>query len=110
MNPHTKYSESETFEHTKKLAIAYADALTFLNSYGYGEWGVDQYRPFGNSSAQIDILEICDIEPEGDEDGEEYYSDEQCEYADYLYKERLGVFLKEAIPAFAAITTALVSH
>jgi hypothetical protein len=90
------YSEQETFNHLKKLAIAYASQLTFLDSHGFGEWGVDQKRPFGNSSVKIDILEICGIEPA---DGDSY-SIEQQEYAYSLYRNKLGQFLRNAITTY----------
>ncbi len=78
--------ESKVIEHLKKLA-------------------------FGNScGVEADILEACDIEPDGTEDGKECYSDEQKEYARYLYRERLGNFLKDAIRSYCSILDAISSQ
>lgn len=95
------YTEIDIIKHLRKLVIAYSNQLCYLDDYGFGEWGVDQKRPFGNSCrVEADILEACDIEPDGTEDGEEYYSEIQDEYARYLYCDRLGAFLKTAIKSY----------
>ena len=48
----------------------------------FGGVGLDCKRPFGNSSVEGDILKIIGAKPEGEE---EYWSDEQKNYARDLY-------------------------
>jgi hypothetical protein len=52
---------------------------------------VDLHRPFGNSSLEIDILELLNIDPELENE----YSESQREYAADLYGARLGGYLKQ---------------
>jgi hypothetical protein len=48
----------------------------------YGSIGLDCKRPFGNSYVQGDILEIIGKKPKNEDEG---FTDEDCQYADYLY-------------------------
>ncbi|MGL4620588.1 MAG: hypothetical protein ACRCZS_16240 [Chroococcidiopsis sp.] len=97
-----QFTEAEQQIHLANLAKAYAETLFYGDNYGFGAWGGDQYRPFGNSCGiHIDILEACDIDwTEGDDSIDEC-PDEYQEYAEFLYKQKLGTFLKEAIATFS---------
>lgn len=48
----------------------------------YGSIGLDCKRPFGNSYVQGDILEIIGKKPENEDEG---FTEEDQQYADYLY-------------------------
>ncbi len=48
----------------------------------YGSIGLDCKRPFGNSYVQGDILEIIGSKPKNEDEG---FTDEDIQYADYLY-------------------------
>lgn len=72
----------------EKLADAFFKNLQRGNCE-YGGWGLDDKRPFGNSSVECDILEIIGWESEGDE-----YSREQEDYATEIYED-LGAYLQE---------------
>lgn len=62
---------------------------------------LDCQRPFGNSSVTADILEIIEVEPDSEEDGDAVYGDEQLDYARKLYTEDLVPYLKEkCLPIF----------
>jgi hypothetical protein len=54
----------------------------------YGGWGLDDKRPFGNSSVAYDIAEIIGIS------GDEELTDEEQEYCHSLY-DGLGNFLRK---------------
>lgn len=89
-------------EHLRLLAIAYYDALEFLDPYNVGSPMLDCKRPFGNSGYEADILEIIEAEPEeedepgmGHGDGNMVWSREQYEYARQLYTQDLTPYLKE---------------
>jgi hypothetical protein len=79
-------------KHLKLLGNAFFKNLQVDTSCEFGSIGLDSKRPFGNSSVEIDILEIIKAKPEG-EDG--CYSDEQYHYARDLYFEKLIPFLKK---------------
>lgn len=55
----------------------------------YGAPAVDPKRPYGNSSVEVDILEILEIKPEGDDGNSECYSSEQREFARQLHSDML---------------------
>jgi len=78
----------------KLLADAFYDNLCYDDSCEYGSIGVDCKRPFGNSFVCGDILEIIGWEDESKDD-DEYYTEEQREYANILYKEKLVPYLKK---------------
>ena len=67
-----------------------------IDSCEYGGIGLDSKRPFGNSSVTLDIMEMIGVEPEFNcrNCGAEY-SEEQRDYADQLYHEKLIPFLKK---------------
>lgn len=67
-----------------KLERAFFDNLT-RNDCEYGGIGLDDKRPFGNSSVQADILELIGAKPEGDNGEEQCWSSAQNAYADELY-------------------------
>lgn len=81
-------------EDLELLADAFFENLEISN-VEYGGIGLDPKRPFGNSDARGDILEIIGMEPT--ELGKMYneYSKAQLEYADDLYFEKLIPFLRE---------------
>lgn len=75
---------------------ALADAF-FQNLYReqhteYGGWGLDDKRPFGNSSVELDILEIIGMSPDDFADAEHSILPEYRTYANNLYEE-LGPYL-----------------
>lgn len=72
------------------LADAFYDNLR-IDDCEYGGIGLDSKRPFGNSDADSDILEIIAAVPE---DSDEGWSDEQRDYARSLY-DALPAFLRE---------------
>jgi hypothetical protein len=89
-------------EHLRLLAIAYYQALEFLEPYNVGSPMLDCKRPFGCSFIETDILEIINAEPEeieepgiGHGDGNMVWSSEQLRYARKLYTEDLTPYLKE---------------
>lgn len=55
-------------EHLRLLAIAYYNALEFLDPYNVGSPMLDCKRPFGNSGYEADILEIIEVEPEEEDE------------------------------------------
>lgn len=77
-------------EHLKILAKYYLTNLIYL-PIEYGCWSLDPKRPFGNSSVEIDILKLLDIESELEDE----YSESQLEYAADLYGAMLGDYLKQ---------------
>ena len=77
----------------RKLARAFFDALR-IDDVEFGGIGLDPKRPFGNSYAEGDILEIIGWEPEEPEDDYMVYSERQEDYAYELYHEHLIPFLK----------------
>jgi len=94
MEPSIKM-ERDTEKDLRKLAEAFFENLV-VDDCEFGSIGLDPKRPFGNSSAEIDILEIIEYPPAnhcsrcGDE-----YSEIQYDYARELYFERLIPYLKE---------------
>jgi hypothetical protein len=78
-----------------KLSEAFFENLERESRCEYGGWGLDDKRPFGNSSVAEDILEIIGWEPEGEDpyDGRTTYSYAQKEYAHALYDD-LGDHLR----------------
>lgn len=91
--------------HLNLLAIAFCDNVEHQNDCEYGSIGLDCKRPFGNSYAQGDILEICQIEPEGVEDGDKVYTEEQNQYADELYQSLPQYFREVVKPFILSLTT-----
>lgn len=77
----------------KILAKAFFNNLT-ITTCEFGGIGLDCKRPFGNSDAEGDILEILKWEPEGDDGYDKCYSSTQREYAYSLYHEKLIPFLQ----------------
>lgn len=73
-----------------RLADAFFKNLERESRMEYGGWGLDDKRPFGNSSVAEDILEIIEWPPVADD----YYSNEQQEYAHELYDD-LGEHLRK---------------
>ena len=86
---------------THLLANAFFNALQ-VDDCEYGGIGLDSKRPFGNSDADGDILEIIGAEPEGDDGDIQCWSSEQREYAHSLYHEELIPFLREVWAEFEA--------
>lgn len=84
----------------EKLATEFFKNLRFDDSAYLGSWGLNQKRPFGNSDAERDILDIIGFKHscpncgfELDVEPQEEYSESALEYARSLYKE-LGPYLK----------------
>lgn len=77
-------------EHLKLLAKSWLSQLVWSDAYDYEGWTVDLKRPFGNSSVEIDILKLLNIESEFKDE----YSEDQINYAADLYQ-KLGIYLKE---------------
>jgi hypothetical protein len=79
------------------LAKAFFAALR-IDDCEYGGIGLDCKRPFGNSDADADILEIIGAEPEfetnGGDDEPNDWSEEQRDYASSLYHEDLIPYLQ----------------
>lgn len=69
-----------TAEHIKLLQASYWD---YREDCGFGAAGIDQNRPYGNSSVEIDICEILDISI-GD-DG--FFTPEIENYCQKIHKE-----------------------
>lgn len=86
-----KYTKDE---HLRLLAIAYYEALEFLDPYNVGSPMLDCKRPFGNSGYEYDILEIIEEEPEEEEADDMVWSKAQYDYARQLYTEDLTPYLK----------------
>jgi DNA-directed RNA polymerase subunit RPC12/RpoP len=88
--------ERDIKQDLKKLAKAFFDNIKYCGSCEYGCLGLDCKRPFGNSGVQQDMFEIIGIEADvkcpncGDE-----YTQEQYEYVDDLYQNKLVPYLKE---------------
>jgi hypothetical protein len=76
------------------LAKEFYDRLQ-IDDCEYGGIGLDSKRPFGNSDADADILEIIGWEPEGDDGSGPCWSSEQREYASDLYHEKLIPYLRK---------------
>jgi len=94
--------EENKEQHLRLLALAYYQALEFMEPYGVGSPMLDSKRPFGNSGYEADILEIIDAEPEeedepgmGHGDGNMVWSKEQYDYARRLYTEELTPYLQQ---------------
>ena len=66
-------------KHMKILAKAFFNNLEY-NDIEYGTPWLHPKRPFGNSYVEGDILEMLEIEPDGD-----CYSEDQEDYAAYLF-------------------------
>lgn len=81
----------------RKLARAFFENLQ-IDNCEYGGIGLNDKRPFGNSDATGDIMEMIGMKPEFNcrNCGAEY-SEEQRDYADNLYHEKLIPFLKEYV-------------
>ena len=79
----------------KALADAFYNNL-MIDNCEYGGIGLDDKRPFGNSSVTYDILEIINMPPafECPNCGVEY-SEEQRDYADSLYHGKLIGYLQQ---------------
>lgn len=94
-----QYSEAEQQIHLAKLAEAYAKTIFYDDNGSFGAWGGDRHKPFGDSyGIYVAILEACGID--WTEGGKFYICpDEYSDYAKFLYKEKLGEFIKEAIAA-----------
>jgi len=76
------------------LADAFYENLERNEHCEFGGWGLDDKRPFGNSSVEYDILEIIGID-----DLDQMYEDDDPrelaeEYARELYAD-LGDFLRD---------------
>lgn len=56
-----------------------------IDNCEYGGIGLNSKRPFGNSDATGDILELIGAVPEGDDGYGACWSSKQNEYADGLY-------------------------
>lgn len=94
------YKENKQ-EPLRLLAAAYFEALEFLSPYNTGSPMLDCKRPFGNSSVDVDVLEIIGVDPEEEEDGNMVYSKDQMNYGRELYVEELVPYLKEkCLPIF----------
>jgi len=87
--------KSNKQEHLRLLAIAYYQELEFIDNYGAGSPMLDSKRPFGNSGYEGDILDILELEPEDEEDGDKVWSKDQYDYARELYTQDLTPYLKE---------------
>ncbi len=75
--------------HMDRLADAFFENLERNERCEYGGWGLDDKRPFGNSSVESDIAEIIGIEYDPNEDErEEFHA-----YLNELYDD-LGHYLK----------------
>ena len=72
-------------EDMRKLAKAFFDNLVREERCEFGGIGLDDKRPFGNSSVEEDILEIIGVEMEGDDGEDKCWSSDQREYALNLY-------------------------
>lgn len=70
-----------------KLADAFFDNLQ-IDNCEFGGLGVDCKRPFGNSDAEGDILEIIGVK-------ENHYRDEYTRYAFDLYHQGLIPYLRK---------------
>lgn len=77
----------------KLLASAFYENLT-ISQCEYGGIGLDCKRPFGNSDADADILEIIGWDMEGDDGEDKCYSSEQRAYASSLYNDSLIPYLR----------------
>lgn len=86
---------------THMLAKAFFGSLQ-IDDCEYGGIGLDSKRPFGNSDADGDILEIIGAKPEGDDGHDECWSSEQRDYARSLYHEELIPYLREIWAQFEA--------
>lgn len=89
--------------HLAALADAFYQNLERETHCEYGGWGLDDKRPFGNSSVNWDILEICgiDYEEQGKLD-EAGIIDEFHDYAGDLYDD-LGAYLRAEWARFKTI-------
>lgn len=81
----------------EKLAEAFFKNL-LIDNCEYGGIGLDCKRPFGNSDADCDILEIIGWEMEGDDGYDKCYSSTQREYAYDLYHNKLIPYLQSRYP------------
>ena len=86
-------------EDLDKLADAFFENLE-RGDCEYGGWGLDDKRPFGNSSVGLDILELLGWETDSDE---EY--DEAEDYAHAIYDD-LGDHLRARWKALRRIAKA----
>jgi hypothetical protein len=75
------------------LAKAFFDHLGIIECE-YGGIGLDCKRPFGNSDATADILELIGWEPEGDDGEDACFASWQRDYASGLYHEKLIPFMQ----------------
>lgn len=95
-------TEEETRRHLDLLAQAFIDNLEYDGSCEFGSLGLDCKRPFGNSSVEIDILEIIGLIDSYDDfhnlgrDAEEEYK----EYARTLYCKKLIPHIQETWSKF----------
>ncbi len=78
----------------KRLAIAFFKNL-MVDNCEYGGIGLDNKRPFGNSSVEYDMLEIIGWDMEGDDGYEKCYSSKQREYVHDLYFNDLIPYLRD---------------
>lgn len=62
------------------VADAFFDNLQ-IDNCEYGGIGVDSKRPFGNSDVEGDILEMLDVQMEGNDGHDDCWSSDQREYA-----------------------------
>lgn len=74
----------------KILADAFFKELIFDDGCEYGSPGLDPKRPFGNSFVEGDILDLLEIEPDGED-----WTQEQLDYAADLYRVKLVPYLKK---------------
>ena len=80
-----------------KLTRAFFEHL-IIDGGEFGGIGLDSKRPFGNSGAVTDILEIIEMEPEYNcPDCGKAYSEEQYRYARDLYFKELIPFLQKSV-------------
>jgi hypothetical protein len=78
----------------KRLADAFFAELCMLE-WEYGGIGLDPKRPFGNSDVDADMLELLDMEPEGDDGDGPCFSSTQRDYVADLYREKLIPYLRK---------------
>jgi len=77
-------SEQRT-KHLEALTVAFFANLERHHDCEYGSIGLDCKRPFGNSDVEGDILEIIEMEMQGDDGDGPCWSSKQRDYAGELY-------------------------
>jgi len=90
----TKKITRDINDDLNKLAVAFFENLKIFKCE-YGSLGLDPKRPFGNSDADRDILNLIGWEPEGDDGSEPCFASWQRGYARSLYHDHLINFLQD---------------